>query len=906
MEIKQNLKATLVAAASAASSIALATAAAAQDVDPAAITDEIVVRGVNIPDEKRATSEISAVLDEAAFQRQGDSDIASALRRVTGLTINDGKFVIVRGLNERYSNATVNGSPLPSPEPLRRIVPLDLIPTSVLSGTLVQKTYSPNYSAEFGGGVIELRTTKLPEQSFFEISVSGELDTESTFRDGLLYEGGSRDWLGFDDGTRNTPEVNGASIFNVLGNPAVDQATQDAADLAVENQDTVLITENALGPNWSVGLSGGQRFDLDNDISIGYVAAVSLSNTFQIRNGFRQRGIVAVQDGALVEDQNFFRSGDFRNTTHDAALNGLFSAGVEIGPDHEIAFTGLMLRSTTKEARTFEGIRETFETGLRFREDNTEFFERQVWQGQLTGEHFFPSLADLSLNWRAAYGEAFRDSPYERTFNFSFNEQTGQPFLQLGSGNFDQPIRFSKVEDENLDAGIDLKLPVNFSDNATDIIFGYAYTDKARESLVRLIGLDQDAIILNGTGLEFSRPDIVLSPAVVGTTLLDYNFQFAGVENPNDFAGDLEVHAAYVGIDTELGPYFRLAAGGRFEDSTQQVATSRPTLGGLPDVQVFDPLDEEYFLPAVTLTWNPLADIQVRAGFSQTIVRPQFRELSPSFFINVDTDFDFAGNPFLVNTEITNYDVRAEWYFSRGQFATIGFFYKDLTNPIEEFDTALGGDRVRTSFYNAPSAELWGMELEFEKNFDLDLMGDDSWLGRWGRGKELVFKTNYTWSDSSVSADGTVIRSAPSAQLNDILPLIDDAANVLVDGRRLQGQSVHIFNAQIGWRDFDRNSEGTFLINYASDRTRTVERIVGPGDLIPAIVEDVPLTIDFVYNRELELNGAPYQLNFKVGNILGQGYNARRLDPDAPDGVLEITDLYDLGVTVSAGLTRRF
>jgi len=184
--------------------LAVSGVALAQDTGPE-IADEIVVRGINIPDEKRATSEISAVIDRESFVRTGDSDIAGALARVAGLSISEGKFVIVRGLNERYSSVTLDGSPLPSPEPLQRVVPLDLIPTSFLEGSLVQKTYSPQYSAEFGGGLVELRTRSIPDENYFSLSLSTGINTVTNAQDGLTYDGGDLDWLGFDDGTRSIP-----------------------------------------------------------------------------------------------------------------------------------------------------------------------------------------------------------------------------------------------------------------------------------------------------------------------------------------------------------------------------------------------------------------------------------------------------------------------------------------------------------------------------------------------------------------------------------------------------------------------------------------------------------------------------------------------------------------------------
>ncbi|MEM8937012.1 MAG: TonB-dependent receptor plug domain-containing protein, partial [Pseudomonadota bacterium] len=207
--------------------------------------DEIVVRGALIPDEKRATSEISSILDEEAFERTGDSDIAAALGRVSGISVAEGKFVIVRGLNERYSSVTLNGSPLPSPEPLRRVVPLDLIPTSFLSGSLVQKTFSPEFSGEFGGGLVELRTKAVPDEFYFDVGLSLGVDLASTGQNGLTHDGGDRDWLGFDDGTRSAPSLAEAAFFSEPFNPVADINALEAEFARPEN---LLAFEETLPP----------------------------------------------------------------------------------------------------------------------------------------------------------------------------------------------------------------------------------------------------------------------------------------------------------------------------------------------------------------------------------------------------------------------------------------------------------------------------------------------------------------------------------------------------------------------------------------------------------------------------------------------------------------------------------
>ncbi|MEO1310941.1 MAG: TonB-dependent receptor, partial [Pseudomonadota bacterium] len=754
IRVKFALNALLGTTAMTASHAALAQEAA--PVPP--ITDDvIVVRGINIPDEKRATSEISAVLDEASFQRTGDSDIASALGRVTGLSVSEGKYVIVRGLNERYSSVTIDGSPLPSPEPLRRVVPLDIIPTSILSGSLVQKTYSPQFSGEFGGGVIELRTKPVPDEWYLNVGGSIGLDTVTSFQDGLTHDGGDTDWLGFDDGTRNTPPLISGSFFtappvsvgqcNRITSPE-NCIRQNLIDSSLEPSKTSVIFEDETPPNWGISGAGGGFHDLTPDIRLGFNIAAGFGNTYQTREGRREQGLTTSGANASLrpfEDPNADITntafiGDFTSTSLNVDAYAAVTLGAEIGDNHEINATNLILRSTLKDTRITNGIdgdQEDFE----FQRENIEFFERQVWQSQLRGEHIFPSLNDLTVNWRAAYGEAFRDAPYQRSFQRlrgSADEEFGfASGFNAEFDNGDATVTFSKVEDQNLDAGADFVLPIDLFGDVAELKAGWAYTDKDRDSIVR------EFFYLQGSAdfpedARFVRPDVFVGD-IAASDILDLTF----TTNPtalDNAESQLIVNAYYVGADVPVGPYLRFAAGGRFEEGS---LTTLAFATGTPNSIARTEIDEEYFLPAFTITYNPFADLQVRAAFSQTITRPQFRELTPATFLDDDTDQFIVGNPFLVDSEIDNFDVRGEYYLGRGQFITLGLFYKDITNPIEATSTQIGGADAQT-FVNAPSAEVFGFEFEYEQNLILaDFFDQDMF-----ETKDLILKANYTFTES--------------------------------------------------------------------------------------------------------------------------------------------------------------
>ncbi len=849
--------------------------------------DEIVVRGVNIPDEKRATSEISAILDETSFDRTGDSDIAEALRRVTGISLSQGRFVVVRGLNERYSSVTINGSPLPSPEPLRRVVPLDIVPTSILSGSLVQKTYSPQFSAEFGGGLVELRTKGIPDEPFFEIGGSIGIDLVTSGKNGLIHDGGKRDWLGFDDGTRNTPTL-------LFGNGVIPTAIQDQVDVSIESDKTLLALENVIPPNWGINTSFGTRADLSDEISVGATFAFGYKNDWQTREGRREQGF---RQSATVFDVDSSQAFDFTSTTNTIETNGFGTFGIELGDNHKITSTNFMLRSTSKDTRQSIGADGSDPTGTEFFRTNLEFFERQVWQTQLAGDHVFPAFNDLSVKWRGAYGEAFRDAPYQREYTYVRDLNfADSPYLFDATGQVGSTphtLSFSKVEDENTDAGIDIVLPLILAGTEVDLRTGYAYTDKSRTTLGR--NYEYVSLVQVPSNILGSRADQLFGPSVTGTPIFDLTFVGAAIDLDNS-ASSLKVHGAYAGADIQVGPYVRLAVGGRYEDGTQ-VTDAFSTL--TPANVTQSTIAEDYWLPAATVTWNPINDVQVRAGYSKTITRPQFRELTPAIFIDDATDLAYRGNPFLKNTRIDNYDARAEYYFGRGRFVTLGGFYKDLSSPIEEaIDRDLGGFEF-VSFINAPSATLYGAEFEFENTWAMA----DIFNGSVMASKDLVFKTNYTFSKSKVDNQGDVSTSALNPQTGRVEEQILPGSSVFEDGRALQGQSKHLFNLQIGLEDPEKESKATILVNWASSRIRQVELILGANNIVPRVIEQPPVTVDFVWSRRFENFGGFWQVGLEVRNILGDDYKATQT---FPDGSVTQYDVYPLGRRLSASLKREF
>ena len=339
---------------------------------------EIVVLGRYIPEPNRESSEVAAFLTSEDLERTGDSNAAAALTRVTGLSIVEGRFIYVRGLGERYSSALLNGSPLPSPEPLQRVVPLDLFPSSILDGVTVQKTYSPNFPGEFGGGVIDLHTIDAPNEPFFNMKLSLGGNTESTGKENLIYYGSRTDFTGFDDDTREVP---GAIAIAFDQGKQINSANFTADQLQTMGQSLVnaplrLLQREKTPIDGGVELAGG--FSQDTGFgTLGLIAVAGYDNSWRARGGVQEEG--QFQGEVLVPVSTY----DVDSNQNDIRLN--FLGGLSLSnADHEVKWTNLYVRNTTKEARSVAG--PDFDAGGSvIRNDYTEWFVRQLWSSQLAG-----------------------------------------------------------------------------------------------------------------------------------------------------------------------------------------------------------------------------------------------------------------------------------------------------------------------------------------------------------------------------------------------------------------------------------------------------------------------------------------------------------------------------------------
>ena len=865
--------------------------------------EDIVVVGRHIPNSVRSTAQVINVLSSADIARTGEGDIAGALTRVTGMSVVGNGFVFVRGLGDRYSSALLNGSPLPSPEPLRRTVPLDIFPTSIVGSALVQKTYSVNYPGEFGGGVINLTTKAIPDENFLSGGASVGVDTQTTGKLGYTYYGSSSDWLGYDSGERAVPDF-------IRNAPNGDIAIPTEKVAQMSNARTTLLQRNGDIPaNWSGELNFGLTGDIGNG-RVGMIASAGVSNTWRTRDALQQT--TTVPTGAITNNYNTVL------TDNRAVVNGLLGFGYKFD-ENRIRWTNVYIHDTLKQGRaSYQDIYNS--NPDRIFTQNTNWFERQLIETQLVGE--FKPVADLSIDVRGAYSNSRRNAPYEREFVYNCNTirnvtvidsiggsapscpgvwEAGNPF----SGRF-ATVTFSEL-DEDLYSGqadASYKLP---GERPVTLSTGYYFSQNDRTS-TRLPFLYRTVV---GGRVPFPcnlyRPDYLLSPdALNGCPIASVINPGVGTPAQNAIELQLEqgqrasiaydatlrVHAGYVQAEAEAFDGLRAIVGVRYETAQQTVTP----IGEAAATR----LNNSYWLPAATLTWNFAPDMQLRLAAAKTIARPQFRELAAQQYRDPDSDRDFFGNPRLRDSELYNLEARYEWFFDRDQRLTVAGFYKRIDRPIEQVGSyPTPESRLQTGFTYLPRASLYGAEVEMQKYVPLDFISEHM------AGKRAVIVANYTYTQSKITANEQCVPVLAGNFALDNCPAgFVPAARLFRDGAPLTGQSDHLVNLQLGIEDRENDFQATVLFNYASERVTARGPSLLSGDgFLPDVVEKPGIRLDFVARQTVDFMGTRLELKGEARNLTGTRYQERQT---FADGSRVFINRYNQGRLFTVGATVTF
>lgn len=838
----------------------------------------IIVTGRRNRDQVRNSSQVINVLSEEDIARSGEGDIAGSLGRVSGLSLVGAGRVFVRGLGDRYSLALLNGLPLPSPEPLSRVVPLDIFPTSVISSALVQKSYSANFPAEFGGGVINLTTKAVPTENFLTTAIEISGDSETTFENGLTYFGSRLDTFGFDNGNRDIPDALRTLINDGVRVNQIPLAEQES--LAGQLMPLNLVTlqkNNTLPANFSANLTGGLSFELGGDNYLGIIASAGIRNRWLNRS-------VTIQNPRSLDPLNLAEDSSQFITDNNVLVNGLLSFGLDIG-SHTIRWTNLFIRDTLKTSRLEERVEFLEANQSDVIEQRTAWFERQLLDSQLVAELDFDTF---KVDLRGGYAQTDREAPFNVTVPYTRTNNPGDPFgdkfvafsTNQRSGVDSFQTSFEELREKLWFGGIDLSYAL--TDNL-EVSTGYSYSDTKRDSFTLIIrpsissGTDLASAAI-ATGLR--RPGDIIN----GATLALFDVSLTDSTPFPAFNASLEVHAGYGMFRWAQSDRLSIEGGLRFESGTQLVQAD-PRFSSF-QAPVTSLIENDYYLPSGTLTWEPVDDLQLRLSASQTIARPQFRELVEQTYFDPISNRSFRGNPFIEDSELVNLELRAEYYLNRRDRVSLATFFKDIDKPIESF-RQLGGENINfISFANAPSATLYGAELDFVYGFDLSGFG-----GSFFETKQLLVIGNYTYTQSELSVSDTDTVRAQFSGSTEI-----SASQIFDDGSPLVGQSDHVGNLSIGIEDTDKIQQFTMLFNYAS------KRVTFRGGPLPDVVENPGLTVDLVARSGLKLGGLPVELSAEVRNIFGRdNFEFQKLG----DNRAEI-NTFQVGTSFAIGLKAEF
>jgi len=768
-----------------------ASAATAAPASAPGSTQQIVISTRRLDQVPRVDEQFARgivdTIDAEEISRFGGSDVAASVVNVPSITVQDSRYLFIRGLGDRYVTTTLNGATLPSTDPSRRTVPLDLFPSNLVAQLAVRKTFTPEMPGESTGGNLLITTQNLPAQAGGKFSASlgatPGLTGKRIFADPIR---GDYDYFGFDDGSRREngllPLIGTALTYSDEFSTSVRNELQQVGGLLLKDDWEIRTTHAA--PNASFGLSYGDVKDLGGDRRLGYYAAGNFGNSTSQRDEGVARTYGA--NGSVLDDFEFVEH------SRNVDASGLLALGLRSGP-HSFSATTLASRSTESSVRVSEGFDgDELLPSYRY---SIDWIERQFVSQQFAGEH---RLNGTLAKWQLTGSQALRYAPDRREVRFD---------LRGGDGIYDLSVpgllrRYDELSDDNLDVSTDWETPLGDG----KLKFGAQVIVRERESQSRSFGY-QGGLALDTNAPNRLVSDIINAGTITGDTATGY--AYLNETLPSDsYDAELNQYGVYGAYEVLLGD-FDIVIGGRYEQYEQTTETF-----GLQGDQtaVRSEIDEGLFLPSLSVNWLIDDAQQLRLGLSRTVARPDFKETSNATFYDTEFDFRVRGNPLLRPSEVTNIDLRYERYGDGGQNSSVALFYKDMKNPIERVVQAASGTAGNSRTYqNANKALIYGVEVEGRREFSL---GED--LSR------AVF----------VALNASLIKSE---------------VELLGGGKReLQGQPQYTANLIVGFDHIPSGQEVTLLLN---QNGKSIED-VGINDL-PDVIQEPRLSLNLNYRWRL-------------------------------------------------------
>jgi outer membrane receptor protein involved in Fe transport len=750
---------------------------------------------------QKNTNTVASVISAESIKRSPDRNTAEILKRTSGASIQEGKYIIVRGLADRYNQAMLNGILLTSTEPDRKTFSFDLFPSQIIDNIIINKAFVPELPGEWAGGLIQVNTKDVPSKNFFNIQLGTSANSLVTGKDFFKDKGGKTDWYGVDDGTRSLP-----TGYTTKSN--FDTSSMTAKTALGKTMSSNWAPERITAkPNLSLQINGGFAGTLWGK-KIGGTIGISYANAYRFQdNTNNQNQLSNVGFSPYVE----LKDSKYMNDINMGAIAGL---SMYLNPLNKISYKAIVNVKTTNAFTQRAG---TIYDRQQLVKGNEFMFEQNVFfTNQLNGEH---SLSNkLKFNWYGAFNILDGYTPDQRRILYTKNIAGNDPYVLNISNTLSQQSGsrvFKTLSDYIYTAGGDLTYKLN---QQNTVKAGYMIQVKDRLYDAQLFAITMP---IDNLALRLLPAESAFVPANYGNGY-DNKFAFNSIQNRNfRYLANTILNAGYLQFDNKLSDGLRVVWGLRVENFDQLVGS----------VKKWDPRHTYSivtdYLPGVNATIKLTDKANLRVTGSQTVIRPELRELSALSIYDFELNASVSGNPGLKRTKITNTDLRYELYPAAGELFTFGVFYKNFENPIESIYQEGSGGSSLFSFQNAAKATAFGLEIEGRKKLN----------------KRFTLQANGSYINSKVEDENIGV------------------------SRALQGQSPYLINAGLLYDVVEKGFNMTALVNQVGKRIYLVGDIqAGAGS--PDVYENPRALVDFQISKKFSNNKAEIKLT--ISDLLNQ------------------------------------
>jgi len=736
----------------------------------------------------------AVVMDGISAQqisRLGDSDAAGALKRVTGVSVQDGKYVYVRGLSDRYMKITLNGAEVPGLDPNFNTVQMDLFPSNVVENMTVLKTFSPDQPS-FTGGLVDITTKSFPEQFNLQFSASTGFNTNAHFGDDYIsYKDSETDYLGFDNGFRDMPDaVVGIDLPTALSSNA-DEVYQYSSEF-----NGIFNVQNATAPvNQSYSLSAGGQTNMLG-LPLGLVGSVSYKREAEFYKNGRLDDYDAQSADVILGNELLSET----KGSDDVIWSALLSGNLKLNQNNKLSLVYLRNQNGQQNARFMQGVTLRSDN-YSMQQRSLEYLERSLAAYQVLGKHVIPWMNNATIDWLSSYTNSTQDEPDIRFFINQVDVYEGDTAYSTRS-NRKPERRYREMWESNWHSKIDFSIPLQFTEKSSKLKFGASHLEKNRNS-------DEDRFTVNTRGfVPFSGdPNDFVSDSNLyggpgGNRGVYYNNDFSANRYLSYNAEDI-VTAGYLMVDLALFDNLRLVGGARVEYSEMYIQNKIDTLEDRPSLLGLGQTYDLDYLPSVNVTYEVIENMNVRLGYSKTLGRPSFRERAPYEFYEYTEGLSILGNPGLLRSLADNVDFRWEYFFKRGEMASVSMFYKKIYDPIERYK---GQTVTNTSTYrNGFDSDIYGVEFEIRKRLDFISLAKNFEMG-----------ANLTFIKSISPVDTLRVRLA-----RQVVPEFPDE-------RPLYGQAPYIVNGFINYTNNELGLSSNLSFNVEGPKIIIISKFQTP------------------------------------------------------------------------------